>query len=158
MSVNNDRFFKVMVTLLIIAILATLAYRLTRKPGDRVTIPSMERFEVVDPQGQAVPFLSEVGDHAEMYCFVMTLSNCERCIYNGMTDIEAMKAAGKQVMVLVVNDWPQEVQGWSVHYAGTPVYSVSVASFYAAVQTPYLPVILTFKQGRLDGWRFITNT
>jgi len=158
MSLNSDRFFKVTVTLLVIAIFSTLAYRLTRKSGDRVTIPAMERFEVVDPLGQPVPFISEVDGRPELYCFVMTLSNCERCIYNGMTDIEAMKAAGKQVMVLVITDWPEEVHGWSVHYAGIPVFSVPVAGFYAAVQTPYLPVMLIFRQGKLSGWRFITNT
>jgi len=61
MSLNSDRFFKVTVTLLVIAIFSTLAYRLTRKSGDRVTIPAMERFEVVDPLGQPVQRQARLG-------------------------------------------------------------------------------------------------
>jgi hypothetical protein len=61
-------------------------------------------------------------------------------------------------MVVVIHDWDEEVRGWAAHYPGIPVYSVQVAAFYDKVQTPYLPVLLTFRKGAIRGQRFITNT
>jgi hypothetical protein len=88
-----------------------------------------------------------LGSADESHCFFMSFDNCESCIFEGIKTIESLIENERNAMIVVISEWQQEVEGWSIHY-NAPVYRVSPAAFDQGIQTGHVPVLVTFEGTR----------
>jgi len=139
-----------------IAMLAAAAWVIWAKYfREPLRFAALQDTTVTDMDGQALPFAELANGSDDVYFLFLELENCESCLYKGLNDIQALAEAGESAAAVVVNDWQQEVAGWSKHYA-FPIYRLSKSDFYQSFRTDYLPMLTTFRHGEVDGARPIT--
>ncbi|MDJ0841322.1 MAG: hypothetical protein QNK37_32730 [Acidobacteriota bacterium] len=139
-------------TLLVIGACASFFYkRGERQPELRVP-DNLALFALDDTP---TTWADLVAHQENMYIVILSITDCEPCIYEGMNRLAHETAKGETAIAVVIDDWAEEVKGWAYHYPDIPVYRVTQAQFNR-LQAPGSPLWLEITRGTITTHEVIT--
>jgi len=131
-------------------------YRMNDSGSPALLLGNLEQVTLHDLQEESDTFAELLAKHPDAHVLILELENCASCLYKGMNDLSALVTEGHDGFVVVVNDWQEEVVGWSGNYPQVPFFRMTRSDLYTGMNIPHLPVLLGFEKGSLTSHRFIT--
>lgn len=154
---KRDIFYNTGIGVLIIAIVVLVVFKfiLPQKAKPDFWIKDYEKVTVMDLDGNELLLPSLFDKDGSTYFLIFDMSDCFSCISKGLEDLKSLKNAGKPCLAIVVHHMVDEVRGWSANYEFSPFFVIMRPAFYEHIKTPLTPVMVEFKNGGIESYRFL---
>lgn len=155
----KNRIYTILIIVISVAIIFVLLYKFVIKRAPAIEVPEIKNSEKITVQtleGIEIKLFERIGKTAECYCLFFELSNCQSCIYEGIMELENLEKNGKTCFGITIHDWYEEIRGWSQHYKLKTFFVLKKVAYYEYMHAPHLPLIIKFKEGKIDSYKYIT--
>jgi hypothetical protein len=153
---KKDMFYNIGIGVLVIAIMVLIVVKFIapKNVNADVRIKDHEKITVMDLDGNQISLVDLFDKADTTYFFIFEMNDCFSCISKGLEDLKSLKKAGKPCMGIVVHHMVDEVKGWSANYDFSPFFVIKKPDFYEYIKTPVTPVMVEFKNGKVENYRF----
>lgn len=135
-----------LIALLGFLLIGQIAHHFFDRDGSLIVDPDL--ISVATSFGQRISLGQLLSDDKENRIFLMSLNDCEPCLANGLARLEDTDPSKAQPLVIIVNDWQEEVEGFSYHYPKIPFYRMDSDHYKSIGDFSRLPVYLKFENDR----------
>jgi hypothetical protein len=155
-----DVFLNLAIGFAIVVIIFILLYKfvLNDSPANEpFKVKNLKQINVTDLKGNYDSLEELLAANENTYCLIFELTNCYPCIQKGLDDLNELLSDGNKGFAIVVSNYYDEVEGWASKMASsTPVFVLKKSAFYENIHCTNLPVLVRFKNVRVENYRFIT--
>jgi len=153
----NSRFFNMGISILcvMIILIAFLRFGLPNKKTIPLTIEEIDEIECTNLNSETIKLVDLLQKSNEVYLLLFEQTNCYSCVYEGIEDIKSIQAAGNEGFAVLINDYFENVKGWSASQNISFVYQLKKSDFYKHIHVAYLPVLIKFKHKQIRNFRYI---
>lgn len=155
---KKDLYYNIAIGIVVLAIVVVILFKFIL-PGKSTrggfAINHFEKVTVLDLGGNQLKLADLVSKNESTYIFILELTNCNSCIYQGMEDLKKLKEAGKPCLSIVSHHLLDEVSGWSTTQDFSPFYMLHKHDFYEHIHSPVMPVLAKIRNGKVESFRYI---
>lgn len=155
---KKDLFYNIAIGVVALAIVVVVLFKfiLPGKPAQSgFAFNDLEKITVLDLSGNKLKLADLLSKDESTYVFILELTNCNSCIYQGMEDLMRLKEAGKPCFSIVSHHLIDEVSGWSTTQDFSPFYMLKKHDFYEHIHSPVMPVLAKIRNGKVESFRYI---
>lgn len=154
------RKFRLILDLLIICMAITIVvyfiFFFIKKENKHFKIGDMAQIELSSFDNKTITLEEIIAPNLESIVLFLKATDCPSCISKGLSELKALKEAGKACFVIVVYDWIEDLNNWIKNYNMDSFLTARKDNFNSHIYTLVLPVIVYFKEYRINSYKFIT--
>lgn len=156
MKKTIDIIFNVSIGILIIAVFILLYFKFFKKNENAFDIKNIDDIYVYSTDNQKINLSNIMKETKENYIIFLEVSGCPSCIHNGFLEAQGLKEAGEKSLIIVIYDWFNEWKNWTQNYEFSPIYMIKKETYFKHIFSPFLPVLVKFKNGKVKNYKYIT--
>ena len=156
MKKTIDIILNVLIGLLIIAVFVLLYFRFFKKNESSFDIKGINHIYVYSIDNEKINISNIIKEKNEIYILFLEPTNCPSCIHNAFFEMQNLKEDGKNSLILVIYDWFNEWKNWTQNYDFTPIFMIKKETYLKHIFSPYLPVLVKFKGGKIKNYKYVT--
>jgi hypothetical protein len=155
---RSDWFFNIGIVALIIGIIVVVLFKfvLNQGPSGQFKIETMSQVQLLDLNKNNLKLTDLLEGESDSYCLIFELTNCYSCIYKGLEDLKILQKSGSNCFAIAINDYADDVEGWSKNHNFSPFFVLKKIDFYKYFQSSLLPVLIKLNKEGVKSYRFIT--
>jgi len=152
---KQDVLFYSLLGVITLAIVVLVLFKFVFISKDSLKITNLQKLTVKDLKGSELNLVEFLKKKDRVYVLLFSLADCSSCVFKGVDDLKMLDEAGKSAVALIVNDDVEDVKAWAIHYKYLPVLILKRVDFFEHVNCVTTPVMITFKKGKIKGYRYI---
>lgn len=156
---NTEFYFRMTIVILLIAIIVVFAmrflYKKEHKP-EAVSFINPQKTILLSLDNKTVTLEHLLKNSNVLYLAIFDFSGCYSCTGRALDDLRSLKKEKKDCIAITIHDNFNDFKEWAQMENFNPIYMVKKNIFYEFIKTPYVPVIIELKKGKIEFIRFIS--
>jgi|GEM_PF-925617 len=154
-----DFFYNIAIVVLVIGIITVVIYKFAipvKQPQDSFKIQEFEKVEIIDLSGNEIKLGQLMAKDGATYCIMFRINDCFSCVFDAIQDLKRLRDSGKACMGIIIHDLLDEVRGFTANYEFSPFFMIKRVDFYEFIKSPMTPVLVKFKNNKVESYRYFT--
>lgn len=127
---------------------------INRNPAS-FAITGIEETRVWDLSGNELKLDRIISENNTVHILLFNLKDCHSCIADGVEILNKLKKEGRQCAGIAIHDQIDDFSGWTINFDFTPFYMMRTATFFDHIKCPVTPVLLIFKNQKINSYTFL---
>jgi len=152
-----DVLYGVTVASISVAIIVVTLFKFVlNKEARIITVENPRKVTLMSTDERLINLVDLMENRDDFFVVIFGFEDCYSCISRGLSDLSALKKAGKNCAALVVYDYLDDIKGWSEKQEFSPIFMIKKSVYFENIKTPHLPVFIHFRKGEIEKYQFIT--